>query len=180
MTAAVSTTTASTTSAAAFTLGASFVNYQRAPQKIFAIEGCDCFFGFRIITNFREAESARLTRETIPQKSEGIRLNTNFGKQRRHLFFRSLERQISDIQFLHGRLLLLWRLPECECEAEETGSRLGRLAMVQPLPAEASAPAAHEHLAASDSGSQQPATRRRLLWCSAPSAEESGRIRQNL
>src|SRR5580704_201965 len=30
--------------------------------------------------------------------------------------------------------------------------------MVQPLPAEASAPAAHEHLAASASGSQPPAT----------------------
>jgi hypothetical protein len=70
MTAAVSTTTASTTSAAAFTLRASFVNYQRATQKIFAVERCDCFFGFRIVTNFREAESARLTRETIPQKSE--------------------------------------------------------------------------------------------------------------
>jgi hypothetical protein len=36
--------------------------------------------------------------------------------------------------------------------------------MVQPLPAEASAPAAQEHLAASDPGSQQPATWRRLLW----------------
>jgi hypothetical protein len=69
MTAAVSTTTPSTTRAAAFTLRASFVNYQCATQKIFAIEGCDCFLGFRIVTNLREAESARLTRETIAQQS---------------------------------------------------------------------------------------------------------------
>jgi hypothetical protein len=56
--------------AAAFTLRTSFVDYQRAAQKIFAVEGCDCFLSFRIVTNFREAESARLTRETIPQESE--------------------------------------------------------------------------------------------------------------
>jgi hypothetical protein len=71
MPAAVSTAPASAaTRATAFTLRASFVNYQRATQKIFAVEGCDCFFGFRIVTNFREAESARLTGETIAQQSK--------------------------------------------------------------------------------------------------------------
>jgi hypothetical protein len=66
----MSTARASAARAAAFTLRASFVYYQRATQKIFAVEGCDCLFGFRIVTNFRKAESARLTRETIAQQSE--------------------------------------------------------------------------------------------------------------
>jgi hypothetical protein len=61
-----------------FALRTSFVHNERAAQKIFAIEGCDCFFGFRIVADFRKAKSARLAGETIAQKSERIRLHSNF------------------------------------------------------------------------------------------------------
>jgi len=96
---AASTTTASATmaatsaaGAAAFTLRTSFVHNQRAAQKILAVERFDGFVRFGVVANFGETETARLSRETIAQQRERIRLHTNLRKKRCYLLFRGLER----------------------------------------------------------------------------------------
>jgi hypothetical protein len=53
--------------------------------------------------NFGETEAARLPGETIAQQRERIRLYADFSKQRLHLLFRCLEREVPNVQFLHGR-----------------------------------------------------------------------------
>jgi hypothetical protein len=117
----------STASSSAFTLRTCFVHHQRAAQKILAVERFDCLVCFGIVANFGEAETARLARETITQQRKRIRLHSNFRKQRRYLLFRSLERQISHVQFLHGRYSLAsGTCPDAKHEAEETGSRRRR------------------------------------------------------
>jgi hypothetical protein len=118
----VATTTAAST--AALTLRTSFVHDQRAAQEILAIERFDRFVRFGVVAYFGETETARLSRETIAQKRERIRLHTNFRKQRRYLLFRGLERQIAHIQFLHGRSpFASGKCPGAKHEAEETGNR---------------------------------------------------------
>jgi hypothetical protein len=128
---AASTTTASATVAAttsagatAFTLRTRFIHNQRAAQKIFAVERFDGFVRFGVVANFSETETARLSRETIAQQRKRIRLHANFRKQRRYLLFRGLERQITHIQFLHGRSpFASGSCPGAKHEAEETGNR---------------------------------------------------------
>jgi hypothetical protein len=110
--------------ASAFTLRTRFVDDQRTAQKILAVERFDRFVCFGVIANFGETESTRLAGETIAQQRERIRLHTNFRKQRRYLLFRGLERQITNVQFLHGRSP--FASGECagaKHEAEETGNR---------------------------------------------------------
>src|SRR5208282_1488772 len=77
--AAASSATASATMAAAstaasaattFTLRAGFIDDERAAEKILAIQRGDHFFRFAVISNFRETEAARLSRETIAQQRE--------------------------------------------------------------------------------------------------------------
>jgi hypothetical protein len=51
-------------------LRTSFIHDQRASEKIFAVERRDCFLSFRVVANFREAESARLAGEAIAQQGE--------------------------------------------------------------------------------------------------------------
>jgi hypothetical protein len=97
------TSTPSAPTTAAFLLRARFVHNQCAPQKILSVQRFDRFHRLGIICNFSETESARLIRETIPQKRERIGLDSNLGEHCRDLFFRSLERQITEIQFLHDR-----------------------------------------------------------------------------
>jgi hypothetical protein len=97
---AATTTAASPTT---FTLRPGFVDNECAAEKILAIEGGDSLFSFCIVANFRETEAARLTRETIAKKRERIGLHTDFRKQRRDLLFCGLEREISNVEFLHGR-----------------------------------------------------------------------------
>jgi hypothetical protein len=60
--------TSATTGAASFALRTSFIYNQRASEKIFAVESRDCLFSFRIIPDFREAESARLPGKTVAQQ----------------------------------------------------------------------------------------------------------------
>jgi hypothetical protein len=128
---AASTTTASPTVAATSSAGASpftlrtrFIHDQSAAQKILAVERFDRFVCFGVVANFGETETARLPRETIAQKRERIRLHTNFRKQRRYLLFRGLERQITHIQFLHGRSpFASGTRAGAKHEAEETGNR---------------------------------------------------------
>jgi hypothetical protein len=114
----------SSTGAAAFTLRTRFIHNQRAAQKILAVECFDGFVCLGIVANFSETETARLSRETIAQQRERIRLHTNFRKKRCYLLFRGLERQITHIQFLHGRSpFASGTRPGAKHEAEETGNR---------------------------------------------------------
>jgi hypothetical protein len=109
---------------AAFTLRACFIHHQRAAQKILSVERFDGFVCFGVVANFSETETAWLSRETIAQKRERIRLHANFRKQRRYLLFRGLERQITHIQFLHGRSpFASGKFTGAKHEAEETGNR---------------------------------------------------------
>jgi hypothetical protein len=97
------TTTPSAPTTTAFLLRACLIHNQRASQKILSIQRFDRFHRLGIIRNFSETESARLIRETIPQKRERIGLDPNLSEDCRDLFFRSLEGQITEIQFLHDR-----------------------------------------------------------------------------
>jgi hypothetical protein len=105
-------TTSATTSAAmsttsatppAFMLRARLIHDECAAKKILTVETCDSLFRFCIIFNFRETEAPRLPCKAIAKQCKLIRLHPDFRKQRRHLLFCSLERQISHIQFLQGR-----------------------------------------------------------------------------
>jgi hypothetical protein len=101
-----------------------FIHHQRAAQKILAVERFDRFVCLGVVANFGETESAGLSGETIAQQRERIRLHTNLRKQRRYLLFRSLERQITNIQFLHGRSpFASGTYSGAKHEAEETGTR---------------------------------------------------------
>jgi hypothetical protein len=88
--------------ASAFSLRARFIDHQRAAQEIFAVQRRDCFFGFRIVADLGEPEAARLARKTVAEQRQGIRLHPGLRKQSCNILFRSLERQVSHIQFLHG------------------------------------------------------------------------------
>ena len=72
--------TPSTARAAAFPLRTRFVDDQSAAEKILAVKGFDCFVRFGVVANFGETESAWLSRETIAQQRERIRLHTDFRK----------------------------------------------------------------------------------------------------
>jgi hypothetical protein len=102
MTTAVTSASAATT-AAALALRTGFIHHQRAAKKVLAIQRLNRLFRLCVISDFRETESTGLPREAISQERERIGLYANFRKQRRYLFFCGLERQISNVQFLHGR-----------------------------------------------------------------------------
>jgi hypothetical protein len=104
----------------AFSLWTSLVYHQCPAQKILAVERRNHFFSFRVVANFRESKTARLSREAIAQQRQGIGLHTDLCKQRLHLLFRGLERQIPHIQFLH------WSFSLCPRVREGTSARLKR------------------------------------------------------
>jgi hypothetical protein len=83
---------ASTTSAATFALRTSLIHHERAAHELASIQRRNCFFRFRVVANFCEAKTPRLTCETIPKQSERVGLHAGFCKQRRNFFFRCLER----------------------------------------------------------------------------------------
>jgi hypothetical protein len=144
-----------TTPAATLTLGTCFVDDERASKEVLTIQSRDRLFSLRIILDFSEAKPARLSRETIAQQGQRIGLHADFREQRLNLLFRSLERQITHVQFLHGRSPCAFNVAKGTlCEAEETGSRPRAVSTRWLLPAEASAPATLEHLAATASYSQ--------------------------
>lgn len=107
---AMATTSAATP--AAFALRTRFIYNQRAAEKVFSVERSDRLFGFGIVANFRKAESARLPRKAILEQGERIRLDSDFRKQRLHLLFGSLEREIPHVQFLHGCSPCARRVPQ--------------------------------------------------------------------
>jgi hypothetical protein len=101
-TTAVTASTAAT-SATAFALRARLVDNKGAAEKLLAVERCNGLFGLGVVAHFRESETSRLSCKPIAKKSEGIRLNTDFGEKGLDIVFGSLERQIADVQFLHDR-----------------------------------------------------------------------------
>jgi len=74
---AVSTASAATTSSA-FALRTCFVDDESAAEKFPPVQSCDDLFGFRIIPNFGESETARLAREPIAKERKRIRLHARF------------------------------------------------------------------------------------------------------
>src|ERR1700677_240583 len=94
--------TASAT-ATAFLLGPCFIYNQRSSQKILSVQRLDGFHSFGVVANFSKTKSARLIRKAVPQQRERIGLNSNFREHCRDLLFRSFERQITEIEFLHDR-----------------------------------------------------------------------------
>jgi hypothetical protein len=80
------------TTASTFPLRPCFVDDKRAAEEFPAIQSRDGLFSLRVVANLREAEAARLTGESIAKERKRIRLHAGFREQRRHLFFRSLER----------------------------------------------------------------------------------------
>jgi hypothetical protein len=96
VTPAATATTATVTPAAstttAFALRTGFVDDEGAAEKFLAVERGNCLFGFSVIFDFRETESARLAGEAIAKQSERIGLHARFGKKSMHVLFCSLER----------------------------------------------------------------------------------------
>jgi hypothetical protein len=79
-TTAAAMTTASTATTGAFALGTCFIHDECAAEKFPPVESCDDLFGFSVIPNFGESETARLAREPIAKQRERIRLNARFRK----------------------------------------------------------------------------------------------------
>jgi hypothetical protein len=97
--ASISAATASSTA----THRTSLVHDQSAPHEIFSVKSFDGFFGVRVVREFGETKTARLPSETIAQQTQLIGLHSNLRKQRGHILFRSLKRQVPHVQFLHER-----------------------------------------------------------------------------
>src|SRR5271163_2383687 len=95
-------TATATAASAAFALRAGFVDHEGAAHEFLAIQRADNFFRFGVIANLREAEAARLARETIAQQGERIRLHSYLRKQRLQFLFSGLKREVAHVQFLHG------------------------------------------------------------------------------
>jgi hypothetical protein len=91
------------TTASAFSLRTSFIHHQRAAKKVFAVKSRNRLLCCAVVMNFGETETARLSCKTIAKQCERIWLYADFSKQRLHLLFCSLKRQVPNVQFLHGR-----------------------------------------------------------------------------
>jgi hypothetical protein len=74
------TTTAAATASSAFALRTRFIDDERAAEKFSSVESCDDLFGFGVVPNFGETETARLAREPIAEQRERIRLHAGFRK----------------------------------------------------------------------------------------------------
>lgn len=79
VTSAMSTAAAATT-ASAFALRARFVDDKSAAEKFPPVESCNDLFGFGVVPNFGESETARLARKPIAKERERIRLDARFRK----------------------------------------------------------------------------------------------------
>ena len=90
------------TAAATFSLRTGFVDDESATRNSLPLSAAMAFSASASSLNFRKAKAARLARKTIAKQRERIRLHAHFRKQRLHLLFRSLKREIAHVQFLHG------------------------------------------------------------------------------
>jgi len=91
------------------------------PHEILPVQRCNCFFGFRIVLDFRKTKPARLSSESVAKKSQIIRLHSHFREQSMHLLFRGLKREIAHVQFLHGRSPCVPNYRKRSGGAEESG-----------------------------------------------------------
>ncbi len=73
-------TASATTTASAFALWTRFVDDERAAEKFPPVESCNDLFGFSVVPNFGESETARLAREPIAEQRKRIRLHARFRK----------------------------------------------------------------------------------------------------
>jgi autotransporter adhesin len=103
MSAAITAASATPSATTAFSLRTSFIHYQRAAKEVFAIESCNRLFRCAVIVNLSETETARLSCKTIAEQRQRIRLNADLSEQRLHLLFCCFEREVPNVQFLHGR-----------------------------------------------------------------------------
>jgi hypothetical protein len=101
--AAITAASATPSATTAFSLRTSFIHYQRAAKEVFAIESCNRLFRCAVVVNLRETEAARLSCKTIAEQRQRIRLNADLSEQRLHLLFCCFEREVPNVQFLHGR-----------------------------------------------------------------------------
>src|SRR5690242_9075763 len=69
-TASAAITAASTASATTFALRTGLVNHESAAHEFSSVQCGYSFFGFRIVANFRKAETAWLARETIAKERQ--------------------------------------------------------------------------------------------------------------
>jgi hypothetical protein len=101
--AASATTSAPASAPTTVLLRTSFIHYQGASQKIPPVQTLDRFHRVRIVSNFSESKSAWLVGDAVAQQTDCVGLDPYFREQRCDLIFGSFKRQISQIQFLHGR-----------------------------------------------------------------------------
>jgi hypothetical protein len=103
LSAAITAASATPSATTAFSLRTSFIHYQRAAKEVFAIESCNRLFRCAVVVNLSETETARLSCKTIAEQRQRIRLNADLSEQRLHLLFCCFEREVPNVQFLHGR-----------------------------------------------------------------------------
>jgi autotransporter adhesin len=101
--AAITAASATPSATTAFSLRTSFIHYQRAAKEVFAIESCNRLFRCAVVVNLSETETTRLSCKTIAEQRQRIRLNADLSEQRLHLLFCCFEREVPNVQFLHGR-----------------------------------------------------------------------------
>jgi hypothetical protein len=107
------TTAASAISAAAsaatraFRLWARFVDNKVPAPKVLTVEAGDRAIRFFIVGDFDESKAARLPRESVANQADGRRADSQLSKPFLQLFFRCVERKITDVKLLHLAKLLL-------------------------------------------------------------------------
>jgi hypothetical protein len=68
--AAITASPAAPSAATAFSLRTSFIYYQRAAKKVFAVESCNRLLCCAVVVNLGETEAARLSCKTIAEQRE--------------------------------------------------------------------------------------------------------------
>jgi hypothetical protein len=99
--AAVTAVSATPTAARAFRLRARFVDNKVPAAKVLTIEACDSAIRFFIVGDLDEGEAARLSRESVANQADGRRADSQLSKPFLQLFFRCVERKITDVKLLH-------------------------------------------------------------------------------
>jgi hypothetical protein len=113
-----SASTASTT--AALCLGARFIHHEVPPTEILSVQGIDRALGVFVAVHFDEGETARLARESVADKIDAGRGNTNLREPFVELILRRGKRKITDIELLH---LLTPSVRNLKCESRSALKR---------------------------------------------------------
>jgi hypothetical protein len=100
-TAAGTSTTAGTSAGTAVGLGTRLIDIQRAAAKLFAIQSCDGFLGFRSIGHFDKCKSSGPSSVTIGDQADLIDFAMRL-KQRAQFRFRGAVGEIANKKLLHG------------------------------------------------------------------------------